>query len=510
MQNFPLPYPHELIYSVVARAGVHMGLTSPKQLLDEVFRNRKVIAAFDLPCHLRSIIRHFPDSKANNIEKLIYQNTLFPVYAPFVEEDRRKRCLKWMEGISQGATHLALGVAASKVKRLSVLRYCPRCLHNQKMNHGEYYWDRRWQVSGADCCITHGQLVDAQIDQFGYQRHNFIDASPANCPDSSQTRYGNESLCVANQVSVLFDLPPVKSPTYAQWTKYYSHLAQQAGCNRGSQISYMEIKERLLTHWSHAWLDRYNLHITDKSTSWLYTIFRKHRKAFSYLEHIVALESFLPKGWQLTEVIKDVKSLRVGRPKKISKSHSVVPSQGDLDRYRKEWLSLLNHHGIKEARLSGGGAIYAWLYRNDKEWFLNVNKERKLNLPPRNTRVDWPKRDRRVVRQLLKIKNLSNENPVNPQLTKNWFLSQLKRKSTVEKHLSKLPLAQQFFDKYCEGIDAYQMRRISHVVNGMKIRKKRLVKWKILRLSGLSKERITENAAQLLDEIVNENGKATI
>ena len=39
MLNFPVPYPDELIYSLVARAGIHLGLTSPKQLLDEVFAN---------------------------------------------------------------------------------------------------------------------------------------------------------------------------------------------------------------------------------------------------------------------------------------------------------------------------------------------------------------------------------------------------------------------------------------------------------------------------------------
>ena len=55
MHNFPVPYPNELVYSTVARAGIYHGITSPKQLLDEVFQNRKVIATLDLPCHLQAI-----------------------------------------------------------------------------------------------------------------------------------------------------------------------------------------------------------------------------------------------------------------------------------------------------------------------------------------------------------------------------------------------------------------------------------------------------------------------
>lgn len=37
MLNFPTPYPNELIYSTIARAGIHHAITSPKQLLEEVF-----------------------------------------------------------------------------------------------------------------------------------------------------------------------------------------------------------------------------------------------------------------------------------------------------------------------------------------------------------------------------------------------------------------------------------------------------------------------------------------
>jgi hypothetical protein len=48
MLNFPLPYQNELIYSTVARAGIRLALSSPKQLLDEIFQNRKVIATVDL------------------------------------------------------------------------------------------------------------------------------------------------------------------------------------------------------------------------------------------------------------------------------------------------------------------------------------------------------------------------------------------------------------------------------------------------------------------------------
>ena len=114
MLNFPVPYPDELIYSLVARAGIHLGLTSPKQLLDEVFANRHVIATVDLPNHLAPLARLLPDSMGLDVERLAYMHTLFPVYAPFTPEDRRKFCLEKMAGESQGAIHLILGIVASR------------------------------------------------------------------------------------------------------------------------------------------------------------------------------------------------------------------------------------------------------------------------------------------------------------------------------------------------------------------------------------------------------------
>jgi len=114
MLNFPKPYPEELLYSTLARAGIRHGILSPKQLLDEIYGNRKVIATLDLPNQLEKVVRWLP--LGYDLETIAYRHTLFPLYAPFIPEERRKRCLKGMSGESQGAVHLAMGVTASIVK----------------------------------------------------------------------------------------------------------------------------------------------------------------------------------------------------------------------------------------------------------------------------------------------------------------------------------------------------------------------------------------------------------
>src|SRR5690554_8213900 len=104
MLNFPVPYPEELIYSTVARAGIREGIISPKELLLEMYGNRNVIATLDLLNILWRISRWL--LTGYSVEVIAYYHTLFPLYAPFTPEESRKRRLAWMAGESRGAVHL--------------------------------------------------------------------------------------------------------------------------------------------------------------------------------------------------------------------------------------------------------------------------------------------------------------------------------------------------------------------------------------------------------------------
>jgi hypothetical protein len=111
-----------------------------------------------------------------DVTRLAYLHTLFPLYALFTTEERRRHCLEQMAGFSRCHSSDP-GVAASRIKQSHSLRYCPQCLQNQRSGHGEYYWQRQWQVMGADCCLVHGGLLEANIERHAYHRHQFVAAS---------------------------------------------------------------------------------------------------------------------------------------------------------------------------------------------------------------------------------------------------------------------------------------------------------------------------------------------
>ena len=501
MLNFPVPYPDELIYSLVARAGIHLGLTSPKQLLDEVFANRHVIATVDLPNHLAPLARLLPDSMGLDVERLAYMHTLFPVYAPFTPEDRRKFCLEKMAGESQGAIHLILGIVASRVKQSLSLRYCPQCLQNQRFHQGEYYWLRSWQVIGADCCLFHGTLAEANLERHAYHRHEFIAPNPLLCPPVPQSAGRDHVIRVTRQVNALLQRQAKTSPSFSQWSSFYNQLASMSGCAKVKQVKQGDIHERVLSRWPADWLVQQGLAIHNESGCWLQAIFRKHRKSFSYLEHIVVLDSLLPESWNIATVLDEVQSIPTG----IYGLHPVPQEEksDQLVEYRASWQQLLECHGVKLARLSHQ-ALYAWLYRHDRRWLLEFNRQHYQSRARENHRVDWPKRDRVTCRQLLKILSEQTWRLDSPRLSMRWYLSRLPTGAMVEKKLSKMPLTRLFFKRYCEDITDYQVRRLAFA-SGLLVQKEgTLRRWRLLRVAGLSDERLTSMSERLLSDVLED------
>ena len=512
MLNFPMLYEDELIYSGIARAGVRAGITSPKQLLDEIFDNRKVIATIDLPNQVSSIVKLYR-SHQYKIETLIYSHTLFPIYAMFIPEDRRKQCLTWMKDESQGSVHLAVGLNASRVPTPKKVRYCPSCFKIQLESLGECYWSRLWQIQGVTCCLEHGTLIDSELDFRPSARHSYVAAALKSDNSIFQKTASKTDIFITYKAIELLNLPPVPSPSYEQWSLFYKNLALSANCNRGSgHIDFDSIVNRLLDRWGISSLRRFNLHDLDADNSWLRSIFRKHRKSFSYLQHLIVIEAFIGKNWYFKEIISHVSALSIKKEDEALKSSEKPASNIQLKRDQWQNLLLECQKSIKQARQKDGG-LYAWLYRHDKTWLLSYNRSHHSKHIENGIKHDWGKRDRLYVRQLIKIKNTLIWNLDSPRRSSNWWLNQAKASSTVEKNLDKLPLISSFLSRYSESVSDYQIRRLTRVYISRISSGESLSDWIILRKAGLSEQRLTAEASRFhrsigrLIEIENWNFK---
>lgn len=496
MLNFPVPYPEELIYSTVARAGIREGIISPKELLDDVYGNRNVIATLDLPNQLSRITRWLPSGYS--VEVIAYSHTLFPLYAPFIPEERRKRCLAWMAGESRGAVHLAMGVAASLVKVPGRVRYCPGCLKEQQRIFGEYFWKREWQIAGVDCCEKHGELIHTAITRPLVDQHRYHDASPDTCPLFPQKPPCNESEMVLTQVRQLLEQRPATSATYEQWSSHYYRLAQQLGFIRGqAHIDHAAIAESVSDRWATSFLRRYGLGIDQNSDyCWLRAIFRKHRKSFSYLQHIIVHHALMPECWSITDVIESVRELPLHLLPEPSEptgeaKHGLTSDQHD-------WVKMLADQPPKKARVAAP-ALYARLYRYDRLWLKQVNQAQpRTQVLKRKPRVDWRQRDRHYLTKLREILRFLRADPRGPRHSQTYLLKQLGKLSTLEKKLDRLPRTWRLLARYTESVPEYQVRRLRNAWWELKQEFQYPPRWRLIRLAGLSETRLTDQARDYL------------
>ncbi|HHL8159460.1 TPA: TnsD family Tn7-like transposition protein, partial [Escherichia coli] len=189
----------------------------------------------------------------------------------------------------------------------------------------------------------------------------------------------------------LLALEEVQSPGYGRWTNLYRYLATECGARRGRQVRAEVIWEKILASHQRDWLAANGLLTSGEPPPWLLAMFRKHRKGFSALQHLIVWTSLRP-GQHAGELISEAKTRQVDLASEWSVQ--LLPAEFEQkQQYRAIWLqALANHGGAKAARQDGAGACYAWLYRHDRHWLMVANQVRQRR-QGNNSHIDWRARD---------------------------------------------------------------------------------------------------------------------
>lgn len=493
---FPRLYPDELLYSGIARCRVHLGISSHKTLLHMLFGDSKVAAITDLPTHIIALANNTGLDAAN----VIMRHTLFPLYAPFIPQERRTELFQAMLASDRPAIGLA-GASTALVKWPEWLRYCPACFADMAVRYGEPYWRRSWQIQGIDACSEHCcQLLNSPIPFRRAQRHEFHQASPLFLPhDLRMIPASEEAVWFATSATQLLRFEELQSPGYEGWTNLYRYLATECGARRGRQVRTEVLWEKVLASHRKDWLAANGLLASCEPPSWLVAMFRKHRNAFSALQHMIVWSSLRP-GQHVGEMILEATTCQ-------AESLDNEPRQepfGDfkqLERHRALWLQALERHGgVKAARQSEGGARYAWLYRHDKNWLTTLNQTMRSR-HGNHSHTNWRDRDRKLVRRLLEIGLASEEDLSLPRKSSSWFLHKLPHRSSVEHHLKQLPLCSRFLARYAESVDEYQIRRLTNaILEDVRIGKVSKI-WELKKRCGLENRKISPLVSRFINMI---------
>jgi hypothetical protein len=265
-------------------------------------------------------------------------------------------------------------------------------------------------------------------------------------------------------------------------------------------VQHQEIAARVRAYWEVDWLEMQGLSL-GLDENWLVSMFRKHRRPFSYLQHFVCWFALCDKEPVLGNVLAEASQFSEQPLERAT--YSSARAGGVCHRYRALWKGLLSQYGsLRDLRENQEGArVYSWLYRFDSDW-LALHKPEKLS-SKRKPKIDWTRRDRMIVRELFAIERFVWQDLDGLRRSKNWYCKQAADGKVLEKTLSKLPLCREFFVRYAETIEEYQARRLACIFARLVLDNEWLIPiYEIERMAGLDQRKCREAGRQILERVI--------
>jgi hypothetical protein len=148
--------PGELLHSGIARAARLNGLRKPAEVVFHILGKKHYQPNFGtrLPANANSLIANIPVVLSFD-EETILSHSLYPAFAPFLEETRRS---KLRASIFEGTLNRNAARAPN-----TPLRYCPKCASVDLKQHRTVYWHVIAQHHGITACDKCGcALADSQ------------------------------------------------------------------------------------------------------------------------------------------------------------------------------------------------------------------------------------------------------------------------------------------------------------------------------------------------------------
>ncbi|MBF4401056.1 hypothetical protein EAY31_25605 [Vibrio anguillarum] len=351
------------------------------------------------------------------------------------------------------------------------------------------------------CCSIHScLLVESDISIHSSQRHAFVvphyEKSKFLSVGAAMVESDTNQTVLSKQIYRLLCFR-ASCHSVNQWSLYYQNLARSLNLMLGGHIDQSLIQFMVRSTWGDNWLIKNGLNL-EIENNWLLAMFRKHRRAFSYLHHLAVMIALLGQSMSIEDECLKVDKL----PDTPSSKNRYFTSEYEARKteYRSIWLKFLKtFNSLKDIRSTREGArVYSWLYRFDRDWHIQHSldhvKKRRID-----RRVDWEMRDRELVKKLIFIEKKTYLALFLPRKSRPWFAKQVNATNLIPDKLRKLPLCNCFLNRYQESVDEYQLRRLLAIVvdklnHGQAIPQI----YELERSAGLSKERIREPAKEIL------------
>lgn len=300
---FPTPYPDELLYSVCARYHVRSGNISYKRTLDDIFENRGLTASVLLPSGIGSLVKSINNAGTFNEQKVIYKHTMFLFFTAFHSEEKSQQIYQSMCSDDGKSIYVRAGINASGVPQNKYLRFCPKCMKEDKEKYGEHYWHRSHQIPGIHCCLKHLSLLyNSAVRTVPDNKHRFHIPTSNNCivAKESYVFNGVKKKTITAYLDIVKKLAPYIEllmnelfPKHdLQWFdhKYRSKLVEMNMAYYTGRVKQKTWREYFSSFYDNEVLQLFFSSLSNEG-DWLSMIVQKNRKSFHPIRHLLVMSA---------------------------------------------------------------------------------------------------------------------------------------------------------------------------------------------------------------------------
>jgi len=495
LSYIPKPYPDELLYSVVARLGVHLRLNG-NNLIGILFGpSRKAIV--DLPMSIDNFAKTTSPLWKLSSDQIIDRYTLLPIYSYFISENRSMFVRETMKSNNKTYSGFANLTYSSGLNRPKFLRFCPQCLASDMETYGESYWRRAHQIPGILLCSRHSSpLIESEALYRPHQRSKFVDASEnlklqQHESTINTTKWSDTLVDIAKYCFDLLQNEPNVLKFDISGDAY-----RQGGFNLGfykdkNKLNINELEDAFVNFYGEATLAAMGVSIVKNGKSnWLQRIFRKHTNMFQPIQHVL-VHLFLEDAGEKSHFVtppfgsgpwkfptSDLVANKQNTPKLLS--------EAQIQANRVKWIKLFNIAQSKTGAKKLNESLYKQLCTHDKMWFESCQK--KIRSQVGVDKIDWEKRDELLSNEIYHVAAILYNKSTPVWVTKSLIAAQISRTSIFSKsYLSKLPACREAISVSVETIDDCYERKIQHAKNKILIENLPLKRGLILKLAGINR-----------------------
>lgn len=296
IMQFPVAHDDELLVSILARFVARQGIRNDKAALELLFGSRNIVPSPLLQGHIQALLSQVGHIWPISQSELIQRHSIFPLFQSFVEPSRMDEIKSRLIKSNKSDVMTSIGINASSIKWPRNYRYCPDCVIEDYKGLAYSYWRRLFQVPGVMVCPKH--LCYLQTSSFKLlpdRRHAFKDASCLALQEQLTLLNEKPSHKLLDLAITIQQLLITKTPyvTPLQWTIFYQRCIAEYGLVTGSRPDHLNIRRQIEHFWGSNFLEQQGLTLSLEN-NWLLAFFRKQRRHYSFLHHIVCHMALFP------------------------------------------------------------------------------------------------------------------------------------------------------------------------------------------------------------------------